>query len=47
MIAEFSLHGLYDDIIQLVVEMQKAGTTPNSSTIVVVLQFPRLGKQMH
>ncbi|XP_062160599.1 pentatricopeptide repeat-containing protein At3g16610 isoform X2 [Alnus glutinosa] len=42
MIAGFSLHGLYDDTIRLVVEMQKAGTTPNSSTIVAVL--PTVGQ---
>lgn len=42
MIAGFSLHGLYDDTIRLVVEMQKAGTTPNSSTIVGVL--PTVGQ---
>lgn len=42
MIAGFSLHGLYDDTIRLVVDMQKAGTSPNSSTIVAVL--PTVGQ---
>ncbi|KAB1212133.1 hypothetical protein CJ030_MR5G004759 [Morella rubra] len=42
MIAGFSLHGLYDDTVRLVVEMQKAGTSPNSSTIVAVL--PTVGQ---
>ncbi|KAJ7975335.1 Pentatricopeptide repeat-containing protein [Quillaja saponaria] len=42
MIAGFSLHGLYDDTIQLVVQMQKVGTTPNSSTIVAIL--PTIGQ---
>ncbi|KAL6178302.1 hypothetical protein ACLB2K_049820 [Fragaria x ananassa] len=37
MIAGFSLHGLYDDTVRLVVRMQGAGTTPNASTIVAVL----------
>ncbi|KAF3438337.1 hypothetical protein FNV43_RR21099 [Rhamnella rubrinervis] len=37
MIAGFSLHGYYDDTVQLLIQMQKAGTCPNSSTIVAVL----------
>ncbi|KAJ0014843.1 hypothetical protein Pint_20368 [Pistacia integerrima] len=37
MIAGFSLHGLYDSAIQLFIEMQKGGISPNSSTIVAVL----------
>ncbi|BBH04232.1 pentatricopeptide repeat-containing protein [Prunus dulcis] len=53
MIAGFSLHGLYDDTIQMLVQMQKAGTSPNASTIVAVLptvaQANELsqGKAMH
>ncbi|KAF8389629.1 hypothetical protein HHK36_024148 [Tetracentron sinense] len=37
MIAGSSLHGLYEDTIELVIKMQKVGTSPNSSTIVAVL----------
>ncbi|KAL9241305.1 hypothetical protein vseg_015435 [Gypsophila vaccaria] len=37
MIAGFSVHGLYDDVVRLVVDMQKAGISLNSSTIVTVL----------
>lgn len=37
MIAGFSLHGLYDDIVNLLLQMQDAGISPNSSTIVAVL----------
>ncbi|CAN6584738.1 unnamed protein product [Malus baccata var. baccata] len=53
MIAGFSLHGLYDDTVQLLVQMQRAGTSPNSSTIVSVLPTVaqanalRQGKAMH
>ncbi|XP_054786147.1 pentatricopeptide repeat-containing protein At3g16610-like isoform X2 [Prosopis cineraria] len=41
-IAGFSLHGLYDEMIQIVVQMQQAGIIPNSSTIVAVL--PTVGQ---
>ncbi|KAK9668854.1 hypothetical protein RND81_13G091500 [Saponaria officinalis] len=37
MIAGFSVHGFYDDMVRLVVDMQMAGISPNSSTIVTVL----------
>ncbi|XP_074285150.1 pentatricopeptide repeat-containing protein At3g16610 [Silene latifolia] len=37
MIVGFSDHGFYDDIVRLVVDMQKEGIRPNSSTIVTVL----------
>lgn len=37
MIAGFSLHGFYDETVELLIQMQKAGTSPNSSTIVAVL----------
>lgn len=37
MIAGFSLHGFYDDMMRLVVEMQEAGISPNSSTVVTIL----------
>ncbi|CAL9031786.1 unnamed protein product [Prunus brigantina] len=53
MIAGFSLHGLYDDTIQMLVQMQKAGTSPNASTIVAVLPIVaqanalNQGKAMH
>ncbi|KAL6977347.1 hypothetical protein U1Q18_026148 [Sarracenia purpurea var. burkii] len=42
MIAGSSLHGLYGDIIRLVVQMQEAGLSPNSSTVVAVL--PAIGE---
>ncbi|XP_047314930.1 pentatricopeptide repeat-containing protein At3g16610 [Impatiens glandulifera] len=41
-IAGFSLHGLYDDVIRLIFQMQEAGLSPNSSTIVSVL--PAVGE---
>ncbi|KAI9087325.1 hypothetical protein K1719_030645 [Acacia pycnantha] len=41
-IAGFSLHGLYDEMIQRVVQMQEAEIMPNSSTIVAVL--PTVGQ---
>ncbi|XP_044477838.1 pentatricopeptide repeat-containing protein At3g16610 [Mangifera indica] len=53
MIAGFSLHGLYNSTIQLFIEMQKAGISPNSSTIVAVLptvaeaNVLNQGKAMH
>ncbi|XP_057952680.1 pentatricopeptide repeat-containing protein At3g16610 [Malania oleifera] len=53
MIAGFSLHGLYNDVIGLVVKMQEAGISPNSSTIVAILptiaqaQALSQGKAMH
>ncbi|KAK9278013.1 hypothetical protein L1049_027570 [Liquidambar formosana] len=37
MIAGYSLHGLYDDTIQLLIRMQEAGMSPNSSTMVAIL----------
>lgn len=37
MIAGFALHGLYDDTARLLVQMQRARTAPNASTIVAVL----------
>ncbi|XP_062029503.1 pentatricopeptide repeat-containing protein At3g16610 [Rosa rugosa] len=37
MIAGFSLHGLCGDTAELLVQMQRAGTAPNASTIVAVL----------
>ncbi|XP_048328871.2 pentatricopeptide repeat-containing protein At3g16610 isoform X2 [Ziziphus jujuba] len=37
MIAAFSLHGFYDDTAKLLIQMQKARTSPNSSTMVAVL----------
>ncbi|KAL2938801.1 hypothetical protein RDABS01_022250 [Bienertia sinuspersici] len=37
MIAGFSLHGLYDDMMRMVVDMQEAGISPNSSTVVTIL----------
>ncbi|CAK9140723.1 unnamed protein product [Ilex paraguariensis] len=42
MISGFSLHGLYGEMIELVVEMQEMGLSPNSSTIVAVL--PTIGE---
>ncbi|KAL6989146.1 hypothetical protein U1Q18_014898 [Sarracenia purpurea var. burkii] len=42
MIAGSSLHGLYGDMIRLVVQMQEAGVSPNSSTVVAVL--PAIGE---
>lgn len=53
MIGGFSLHGLYEEMIQIVVQMQHAGISPNSSTIVAVLPTVgqanalRQGKAMH
>ncbi|XP_021724587.1 pentatricopeptide repeat-containing protein At3g16610-like [Chenopodium quinoa] len=37
MIAGFSVYGFYDDMIRLVVDMQEAGISPNSSTVVTIL----------
>lgn len=37
MISGFSIHGFYADMLRLVVGMQKAGISPNSSTIVTIL----------
>ncbi|KAI7996498.1 Pentatricopeptide repeat-containing protein [Camellia lanceoleosa] len=42
MIAGSSLHGLYSDTIRMVIQMQEAGLSPNSSTVVSVL--PALGE---
>ncbi|XP_010270723.1 PREDICTED: pentatricopeptide repeat-containing protein At3g16610 [Nelumbo nucifera] len=53
MIAGSALHGLYKDTIGLFLEMQKAGTNPNTSTIVAVLptvgqaKVLNQGKSMH
>ncbi|KAJ8436681.1 LOW QUALITY PROTEIN: hypothetical protein Cgig2_025511 [Carnegiea gigantea] len=37
MIAGFSLHGLYDDVIRLIIGMQEIDISPNPSTIVTIL----------
>ncbi|KAK6945988.1 Pentatricopeptide repeat [Dillenia turbinata] len=37
MIAGSSLHGLYDDTLRVVIQMQKAKISPNSSTLVAIL----------
>ncbi|KAJ0974498.1 hypothetical protein J5N97_016463 [Dioscorea zingiberensis] len=37
MIAGFALHGMYEDTIGYVLEMQNAGTRPNRSTVVTLL----------
>ncbi|XP_059665004.1 pentatricopeptide repeat-containing protein At3g16610 [Cornus florida] len=42
MIAGLSLHGIYCDTIELVVQMQRAGLSPNASTVAGVL--PVIGK---
>lgn len=42
MINGFSLHGCYDDTVQLLIQMQKTGMIPNASTIVAVL--PTIGQ---
>ncbi|XP_028785951.1 pentatricopeptide repeat-containing protein At3g16610-like [Neltuma alba] len=42
LVAGFSLHGLYDEMIQIVVQMQQRGISPNSSTIVAAL--PTVGQ---
>ncbi|OVA14272.1 Pentatricopeptide repeat [Macleaya cordata] len=42
MIAGHALHGLYEDTMKLVFEMQIAGSSPNSSTIVSIL--PAVGR---
>lgn len=42
LIAGFSTHGLHDEMIQVVVQMQHTGLSPNSSTIVAVL--PTVGQ---
>ncbi|GAB2277087.1 hypothetical protein Dimus_011796 [Dionaea muscipula] len=53
MISGFSLHGLCDETMQLVMEMQKSGVKPNSSTVVSVLPVVALagglnrGKEVH
>lgn len=53
MIAGFSLHALHNETMQLLVQMQQAGISPNSSTIVSVLPTVgqanalRQGKAMH
>ncbi|KAF3780470.1 Pentatricopeptide repeat-containing protein [Nymphaea thermarum] len=53
MAAGCALHGLYDDVICLVLEMQQAGLKPNSSTLVSVLPVfgeasaLRQGKSIH
>ncbi|KAF3789203.1 Pentatricopeptide repeat-containing protein [Nymphaea thermarum] len=53
MVAGCALHGLYDDVICLVLEMQQAGLKPNSSTLVSVLlvfgeaSALRHGKSIH
>lgn len=43
MISGYSLHGRYHDVIDLVVEMQEMGVTPNSSTAVTIL--PMIGEE--
>ncbi|KAF9624724.1 hypothetical protein IFM89_013262 [Coptis chinensis] len=53
MIAGSSLHGRYEDTVQLIFEMQDSGTSPNSSTLVAVLptigqaKALRQGKSIH
>lgn len=53
MIAGFSLHGLYDDTIRYLLEMQKAGISPNPSTVVGLLpvigqaKASKQGKSIH
>ncbi|XP_031475022.1 pentatricopeptide repeat-containing protein At3g16610-like [Nymphaea colorata] len=53
MAAGCALHGLYDDVVCLVLEMQQAGLKPNSSTLVSVLPVfgeasaLRQGKSIH
>lgn len=53
MIAGFSLHGFFDDTVQLFIQMQKAGRSPNSSTVVAFLPTVgeanalNLGKAIH
>ncbi|KAL5723659.1 hypothetical protein ACHQM5_007032 [Ranunculus cassubicifolius] len=42
MIAASSLHGFYEDMMQLLLQMQIAGISPNSSTIVAIL--PAIGQ---
>ncbi|PIA63992.1 hypothetical protein AQUCO_00201353v1 [Aquilegia coerulea] len=42
MIAGSSLHGFYEDTVQLVFNMQSSGTSPNTSTLVAVL--PTIGQ---
>lgn len=37
MISGFSTHGMYGDVIHLVLEMQEMGVSPNSSTLVTIL----------
>ncbi|XP_020589663.1 LOW QUALITY PROTEIN: pentatricopeptide repeat-containing protein At3g16610-like [Phalaenopsis equestris] len=37
MVSGFSLHGLYNDAVGFVLEMQRRGTNPNSSTMVGIL----------
>ncbi|ONK57224.1 uncharacterized protein A4U43_C10F17880 [Asparagus officinalis] len=53
MISGFSLHGLYDDTIIFLLEMQRSGICPNSSTIVGLLPVvgqvkgSKQGKSIH
>ncbi|CAN6462884.1 unnamed protein product [Victoria cruziana] len=53
MVAGCALHGLYEDVVCLVMEMQQAGLEPNSSTLVSVLPVfgeasaLRQGKSIH
>lgn len=42
MIAGCSLHGMHEDTLSLVTEMQRLGVTPNSSTVVALL--PTIGE---
>ncbi|XP_058090487.1 pentatricopeptide repeat-containing protein At3g16610 [Magnolia sinica] len=47
MISGLALHGFYEDAIRLVLKMQKAGTSPNSSTLVAVLPAVGQAKALH
>lgn len=53
MISGFSIHGMYSDVIDLVLEMQEMGVSPNSSTLVTILPVIgeacklRVGKAVH
>ncbi|XP_008778507.4 pentatricopeptide repeat-containing protein At3g16610-like isoform X1 [Phoenix dactylifera] len=53
MVTGYALHGMYEEMVGFVLEMQKMGTSPNSSTLVAILpvvgqvQSLKQGKSIH